>query len=101
MTSSRSELKSTTLSWQEWTIFSRCPWNSTKLHQIFSGMHQDISLRIALRGIGLLMALAWMAGCSPKEEPVAAVPPVQTFVLDTTTEVPFRRFPGEVAAADT
>ena len=64
-------------------------------------MHQDISLRIALRGIGLLMALAWMAGCSPKEEPVAAVPPVQTFVLDTTTEVPFRRFPGEVAAADT
>ena len=47
------------------------------------------------------MILAWMAGCSPKEEPVPVVPPVQTFVLDTTSEVPFRRFPGEVAAADT
>ena len=67
----------------------------------FSGMRHTISLRILLRGIGLPMILAWMAGCSPKEEPIPVVPPVQTFVLDTTSEVPFRRFPGEVAAADT
>lgn len=42
-----------------------------------------------------------VAGCSKPapEEPV--VPPVRTFVLDGPTEAAFRRFPGEVAAADT
>ena len=64
-------------------------------------MHHNISLRIALRGIGLLIVLAWVAGCSPDEKPAPAVPPVQTFVLNTASDVPFRRFPGEVAAADT
>ena len=47
------------------------------------------------------MALAWVAGCSPDEELAPAVPPVQTLVLSSTSDVPFRRFPGEVAAADT
>ena len=63
-------------------------------------MHHNISLRIALRGIGLLVVLAWAAGCSPDEKPAPAVPPVQTVVLNTTSDVPFRRFPGELAAAD-
>ncbi len=47
------------------------------------------------------MALAWVAGCSPDEELAPAVPPVQTVVLSSSSDVPFRRFPGEVAAADT
>ena len=64
-------------------------------------MHHNISLRLSLRRIGLLMALAWVAGCSPDEELAPAVPPVQTVVLSSSSDVPFRRFPGEVAAADT
>jgi membrane fusion protein, multidrug efflux system len=64
-------------------------------------MHHNISLRTPLRRIGLLVVLAWMAGCSPEEKPAPAVPPVQTFVLSTAGDVPFRRFPGEVVAADT
>ncbi|HEY5779945.1 MAG TPA: hypothetical protein VIT00_14480, partial [Terrimicrobiaceae bacterium] len=67
----------------------------------FSGMHHNISLRIPLCGIGLLAVLAWVAGCSPDEKLEPAIPPVQTIVLGTTSETPFRRFPGEVAAADT
>ena len=64
-------------------------------------MHHNISLRLLLRRTGLLMALAWVAGCSPDEELAPAVPPVQTVVLGSSSDVPFRRFPGEVAAADT
>ncbi|MGB8463809.1 MAG: efflux RND transporter periplasmic adaptor subunit [Terrimicrobiaceae bacterium] len=64
-------------------------------------MHHNISLRAPLRGIGLLVVLAWVAGCSPDEKPVPAVPPVQTFVLSKAGDAPFRRFPGEVSAADT
>jgi RND family efflux transporter MFP subunit len=67
----------------------------------FSGMHHNISLRIPSCGIGLLAVLAWVAGCSPAEKLEPAIPPVQTIVLSTATETPFRRFPGEVAAADT
>ena len=47
------------------------------------------------------MVLAWVSGCSREEKLEPVVPPVQTIVLSTTSEVPFRRFPGEVAAADT
>jgi RND family efflux transporter MFP subunit len=64
-------------------------------------MYLTTSLRVPFRGIGLLMVLVWMSGCSPEEKLEPAVPPVQTIVLRTTGEVPFRRFPGEVAAADT
>lgn len=42
-----------------------------------------------------------LASCSKPDEPVVVTPPVRTFVLDGNTEVAFRRFPGEVAAADT
>lgn len=54
-----------------------------------------------MHGIGLLVVLAGISGCSREKEPVAAVPPVRTFVLSTTSDAPFRRFPGEVVAADT
>jgi hypothetical protein len=47
------------------------------------------------------MVLASVSGCSREEKLEPVVPPVQTIVLSTTSEVPFRRFPGEVAAADT
>jgi multidrug efflux system membrane fusion protein len=63
-------------------------------------MHDKTSLRISLRRIWLLVVLVWAVGCSPDEELTPAVPPVQTFVLSTASDVPFRRFPGEVAAAD-
>jgi membrane fusion protein, multidrug efflux system len=64
-------------------------------------MHHNIFLRIPLSAIGLLAVLVWVSGCSPEETLEPVVPPVQTIVLGTTSEVPFRRFPGEVAAADT
>ena len=48
----------------------------------------------------MLTALVWVSGCSPDEKPAPAVPPVQTFVLGASSEAPFRRFPGEVAASD-
>ena len=64
-------------------------------------MHHHITLRILLARLGLLAALAWVGGCSPDEKPPPAVPPVQTFVLGASSEAPFRRFPGEVGAADT
>jgi len=64
-------------------------------------MRFDASWRFPLRGIGLLAILAGMSGCSPDKQPAPTVPPVQIFVLDTTSDAPFRRFPGEVAAADT
>ena len=64
-------------------------------------MHDNISSRFRLHIIGLLTALAWVAGCSPEQKATPVVPPVQTFVLGTSSEVPFRRFPGEVTAADT
>jgi multidrug efflux system membrane fusion protein len=63
------------------------------------GMHHT-TLWILFRRTGLLTALVWVGGCSPDEKPAPAVPPVQTFVLGTSGEAPFRRFPGEVAAAD-
>jgi hypothetical protein len=68
--------------------------------KLFSGMHYNFSLRLPLHGIGLLVVLAWVSGCSPDEKPEPVVPPVQTLVLGTGSEVSFRRFPGEVAAAD-
>lgn len=55
---------------------------------------------ILLREIGLLTALAWVGGCSPDEKPAPAAPSGQTLVLGSSSETPFRRFPGEVAAAD-
>jgi RND family efflux transporter MFP subunit len=64
-------------------------------------MHHNISLRAPLRWIGLLVVVAWVVGCSPDEKPAPAVPPVQTFVLGKAGDAPFRRFPGEVVAADT
>ena len=64
-------------------------------------MHHHITLRIFFARLGLLTALTWVGGCSPDENPAPAVPPVQTFVLGTSSEAPFRRFPGEVGAADT
>jgi membrane fusion protein, multidrug efflux system len=64
-------------------------------------MVQETSSRISVCGIGLLVVLAGISGCSPEKEPTPAIPPVQTFVIATTSEAPFRRFPGEVAAADT
>lgn len=42
-----------------------------------------------------------LAGCSKPEALPAVTPPVRTLVLDGGAETPFRRFPGEVAAADT
>ena len=69
--------------------------------KFFPGMHHNISLQIALRGFALLVVLVWAVGCSPDEKPGPAIPPVQTIVLNTASDVPFRRFPGEVAAADT
>ena len=62
--------------------------------------HHPLSLRILCARLGLLTALAWLAACSPDEQPAPTVPPVQTFVLGTSSEAPFRRFPGEVGAAD-
>ncbi len=44
--------------------------------------------------------LALLVGCSPDEEKAAIAPPVQTILLEKPGETPFRRFPGEVAAAD-
>jgi membrane fusion protein, multidrug efflux system len=67
---------------------------------MFPGMHHNITLWVLLRRIGLLTALAWVSGCSPDEKPAPAIPPVQTFVLGASSEAPFRRFPGEVAASD-
>ncbi len=64
-------------------------------------MHHDSRSRRSLGRIGLLIALAGISGCGPEEKPVATVPPVQTFVLNAISDAPFRRFPGEVTAADT
>lgn len=47
-----------------------------------------------------LTILGMIAGCSPDEEKAAIAPPVQTILLEKPGEAPFRRFPGEVAAAD-
>ena len=69
--------------------------------KIFPGMHHNITLWVLFRKIGLLAALIWVSGCSPDEKPAPAIPPVQTFVLGASSEAPFRRFPGEVGAADT
>jgi RND family efflux transporter MFP subunit len=46
------------------------------------------------------MISGMLAGCSPDEEKAAVAPPVQTILLEKPGEAPFRRFPGEVAAAD-
>lgn len=51
--------------------------------------------------MALLFALAGLAGCKPEEKPVAVIPPVQTLALAQAGDAAFRRFPGEVAAADT
>ena len=65
-------------------------------------MHHYLSSRILATRLGVLLTvLAWIGGCSPDEKPAPIVPPVQTFVLGGSSEAPFRRFPGEVAAADT
>ena len=65
-------------------------------------MHHHLSSRILSTRLGVLLTvLAWIGGCSPDEKPAPIVPPVQTFVLGGPSEAPFRRFPGEVAAADT
>jgi len=52
---------------------------------------------------GLLLGIFCLTipGCSKPVETEPAVPPVQTLVLAPPAESPFRRFPGEVAAADT
>ncbi|MEX1119452.1 MAG: efflux RND transporter periplasmic adaptor subunit, partial [Terrimicrobiaceae bacterium] len=50
--------------------------------------------------LGGMLVLGLFAGCSPDEEMAAIVPPVQTILLEKPGEAPFRRFPGEVAAAD-
>jgi multidrug efflux system membrane fusion protein len=50
---------------------------------------------------GTLALLGALAACSKPEEPEPGPPPVQTFILATATEVPFRQFPGEVAATRT
>lgn len=51
--------------------------------------------------VGLfLSSLILLTGCSKEEEAAPTVPPVQTLVLGVSSEAPFRRFPGEVAAAD-
>ena len=63
-------------------------------------MDHNITLWVLFRRIGLLTALVWVSGCSPDEKPAPAIPPVQTFVLGASSEAPFRRFPGEVAASD-
>ncbi len=47
------------------------------------------------------MALTAVSGCKREEKLVERIPPVQTFVLNENAEASFRRFPGEVAAADT
>src|SRR6516225_8946706 len=58
--------------------------------------------RPGLRGrLALLIAVAGLAGCKPEEKPVPAIPPVQTQILAEASGTAFRRFPGEVAAADT
>jgi len=51
---------------------------------------------VVTTGLGILVS-----GCSDKEAPIAVTPPVRTFVLEGGTDTRFRRFPGEVAAADT
>ena len=64
-------------------------------------MSRDTCGQNAWRQIGLLMALTAMSGCKREEKLVERIPPVQTFVLNENSEASFRRFPGEVAAADT
>jgi RND family efflux transporter MFP subunit len=64
-------------------------------------MRRDIYWQKSWGRIGLLVALAGMSACRPEDKPVERIPPVQTLVLSETSDVPFRRFPGEVAAADT
>lgn len=56
-----------------------------------------------LNACGVISAalIPLLTGCSKPEEPVPVAPPVRTFLLDRKTEPPFRRFPGEVAAAAT
>ncbi len=55
-----------------------------------------------LRSAGLLaLAGLSLSGCSKPDDPFAVSPPVQTFVLQSSSEIPFRRFPGEVAAQQT
>ncbi len=48
-----------------------------------------------------LLILFGVSGCGPEVKTTQAVRPVQTLVLSTAADSPVRRFPGEVAAADT
>jgi RND family efflux transporter MFP subunit len=64
-----------------------------------STMHRILTPRIP--GILTLLVSAFFVACSPDEKPLAAVPPVQTFVIAAPSEAPFRRFPGEVSATRT
>jgi RND family efflux transporter MFP subunit len=50
--------------------------------------------------IATSLAIAALATCSPPDEQTEAVRPVQTFVLNSGVDAPFRSFPGEVTAAE-
>lgn len=52
--------------------------------------------------IATLFCIGIFAGCEKQETPAEAVArPVRTLVLTPGAEAPFRRFPGEIAAAET
>ncbi len=57
------------------------------------------ALRITLT-TAVIAGLFFCCGCSDPEPPAPVIPPVQTFVLLESQETPFRRFPGEVQAAE-
>lgn len=65
----------------------------------FFNMHRPSNFR--LPAAFTVLVLGGLVACSPDEKPLAAVPPVQTFLIAEPSEAPFRRFPGEISATNT
>lgn len=72
------------------------------LHGVRSTFSQRFLTMLKMRKLiyMTMLVMAGLAGCSKPEDPVPVSPPVQIFALAGSSEVVFRRFPGEVVAAD-